>query len=196
MEEINEALGNTIAHPILAGKAQQAFTTELKRWKEAEFITKWQKNKFFSKVRIYVKGIDQPYVINITHTLGKKDQEGETAKEKFKSRLIGKVKSPFRFFHTFNNWGYYEIVEKLFDIIEDDVDKGKPQKKKGLDLDSDEAQKFEADMAKSMAEAKRKVSIFKQIDKGNFAITMSEEIVNEIRKNSGIINETNKDKEI
>lgn len=200
-KEVNEALGMTISHPLLSGKALEVFTAEMKRWKEAGFLTKWQKDRFFTKIKLYFKGIENPYVINITALAGKDEEEGNTAKAKFKSRLIGKVKSPFRFFQTFNNWGFYDIIEKLFDMIEDDVDKGKPQKKQKLE--DEEAQKWEEEFNKTMAEARRKVMVFKQIDNGNFAVTMSEESMDDEsdyidpkKKKKKCKKKTNKDKKM
>lgn len=196
--KIDESLGMTIAHPILSGKSLEVFTTEMKRWRDIGFLEKWQKNRLFTKIKLYFVGIEYPYVITITGLLGKDEEEENTRKEKLKSRLIGKIKSPFRFFKTFNKAGFYDIVEVLFDMIEDDVDKGKVAKKQGLEDAA--AEELEEKISKAMEAARKKIAIFRQIDSGNFAVSMnvSEETINKeesiniresIQKNSGLINE-------
>lgn len=197
-EQIDEALGMTIAHPILSGKSLELFTAEMKRWKDAGFLSKWQKNRMFTKIKLFFTGIEEPYVITITGLLGKDEEEGNTRKEKLKSRLVGKVKSPYRFFKTFNRAGFYDIAETLFDIVEDDVDKGKVAKSQNLEDEA--ASDLEDKISKSMEMARKKVAVFRQIDAGNFAVSMSMsedvnteegnmDIRDSIKKNSGLLSE-------
>ena len=165
---INEGLLMTIMHPILSGEGIRMFEKELRRWKEIGFISKWKKNRFFSEITIYIEGIHSPYVIDIKGMLPYNKAEGETRKEKLKSLYYGKIKSPYRSFKSFNQVGFYEIMEKFFDTLEEDVTKGKPQEE--LNLDDKEADKWEREFMKKLKTAKSKVNVFRQIDKGNFDV--------------------------
>lgn len=169
-EQINETLMVTITRPLMSGKALQAFNQELKRWKEVGLISKWQKNRLFSKVKIYITGIDEPYIMNITNIMGEDpDDKGKSKKEKLKGRLVGKVKSPYRWFSTFKQWGFYDIVEKMFDMIEEDVEKDKPRP---ANMDDAEWEVKEEAFYKMLATAKKKMQVFKKIDSGDFQLNV------------------------
>lgn len=192
--QLNESVLGTIKNPVLSGKGLEIFVKEMKSWKEAGFITKWQKNRLFSTINIYLKGIKKPYKISITGFLSKDLSYGANLRAKNKSRLVGKIKSPFKLFYSFKAWGFYEIMEKLFEIVEQDIQKGNPQKK----MSEKEAEKWTEEFEETFAEVEARTEVFKQIDQGNVSYSFSikdadnkgkkeMDIKESIQKNSGII---------
>jgi len=163
--ELNESILMTISAPILSGRSLEAFIDNLKDWKEVGLLSKWSKSRLATKIKLYVEGIDAPYIVNITGLSVEKSDlpKGRTKiKKALAKTMVGKVKSPFRVFNTFSQVGFEDIFETFLDTVEDDFDRDKARK---ANISDEEWNKFEQEMNTRISQAKKTLKKMKLVEK-------------------------------
>jgi len=166
MNRMNESVLYTITSPILSGRSLQVFSDNMKEWKDTGLITKWKKNRLGSKIHVYFNFAPEPYIVSITGLAidradiprGRKAQKLSLAQS-----MTGKIKSPFRFFRSFNQEGFADIFESLLDVFEDDIDRDKSKPKGMEDEEWEELkEKIESNIVKAK-KALKKMKLVEQL---------------------------------